>query len=72
MIFLTYSEISELTGCRQKAAQRRWLDRNGIRYFIRADGRPAVTTDAITGTTVNTGGPRRATGPNLAALDQLN
>lgn len=59
-MFLTPAEVHELTGCVQPAAQRRWLTRNGIQFFVRADGRPSVPKEQIT--------PMRPTGPDLTAL----
>lgn len=42
MIFLTDSDIAELTGYKRPTAQRKWLLRNGYRFEVRADGRPRV------------------------------
>jgi len=39
---LTDDELHDLTGLKQGAAQIRWLRKNGIRAFIRADGKPRV------------------------------
>lgn len=39
---LTAEELHELTGRGKAVAQRRWLDRNGWRYALNADGRPKV------------------------------
>lgn len=47
-MFLTDEELAELTGYRQPARQKRWLDAQGIRFFEGADGRPRVLSDAIT------------------------
>lgn len=63
-LFLTPTEVLDLTGCRQKAAQRRWLNRNGIPYFVRADGSPAVHRDAVA-PSARRGRPERASGQNL-------
>lgn len=41
-LFLTHHEISDLTGLRQCAAQRRWLDANEWVYQIDSQGRPKV------------------------------
>jgi hypothetical protein len=46
-VFLIPRQLYELTGYTQPAAQIRWLQRNGIRHFVRADGRPVVTKDAL-------------------------
>lgn len=45
--FLSPEELVELTGLVQPAAQVRWLVRNGLRHFVRADGRPVVTRHAL-------------------------
>ena len=37
--FLTPAELEQLTGKKQPAAQRRVLDKHGVRYFVRGDGR---------------------------------
>lgn len=47
-MFLTPDQLHELTGLIQAAAQVRWLRKNGIRHYIRADGRPCVPADAFT------------------------
>lgn len=41
-MFLSPADVEALTGRKQPAAQRRWLARNGVRFYVRADGRPAV------------------------------
>jgi hypothetical protein len=65
-MFLSPADIEALTGRKQPAAQRRWLDRNGVRYFVRADGRPAVREADLDGDR-----PPRPSGPNLAALNRM-
>jgi hypothetical protein len=45
--FLTPDEIRELTGYRQHAAQIRWLQREGIRHWVNANGRPVVPLSSI-------------------------
>lgn len=66
-MFLTNTEIIQLTGVRQKAAQTRWLTRNGLKYFVRADGRAAVPADQISSRKNH-----RPSGLNLDALDKLS
>jgi len=41
-MFLTADELYELTGLRQAAAQIRWLQRNGVEHYVRADGKVRV------------------------------
>jgi hypothetical protein len=59
---LTKQQLEELTGYRQKAAQVRWLQQNGIRHYIRADGHPNVPESAV-----DAPESKRA-GPNLDAV----
>lgn len=59
------ADLADLTGLEQPAAQRRWLDKHGIRYTTRSDGRPRTTwgaVDAALGVVVE------AAEPNLAGL----
>ena len=63
-MFLTPEQLETLTGLRQPAAQIRWLRRNGVRHYVRADGRPVVPASALAGQTQ----PPKAAGPNFAAL----
>lgn len=62
-MFLTAAELEQLTGLRQGKAQIRWLQRNRISHFVRADGKPAVTHQAVSGTHIEV---KRE--PNWAAL----
>ena len=43
-MFLKAEDLTELTGYVRPSAQRRWLTRNGIRFWVRADGKLAVLT----------------------------
>lgn len=63
-MFLTADQLEELTGYRQAAAQVRWLQRNGITHYVRADGRPVVPSTAITGGAASRG----RTGPDLDSV----
>ena len=63
LMFLTQSEIFELTGCVQHAAQKRWLAKNGLRFFVRRDGAPSVPKEQVF--------TEQPSGPDLAALDRL-
>ena len=45
--FLTADEIHRVTGKRRFKAQRRALDRLGIRYAVAASGEPIVRPDAV-------------------------
>jgi hypothetical protein len=41
-MFLTPEQLEDLTGLTQPAAQLRWLRKNGIEAYERADGKPRV------------------------------
>lgn len=47
MNLLTDDELQRLTGYKQKSAQVRWLQANGVRHYVRADGRPNVPASAL-------------------------
>lgn len=40
--FLTHADVVELTSLTQGAAQIRWLRKERIKVFVRADGKPRV------------------------------
>jgi len=44
---LTNAEIADLTGAKNKDAQKKVLAENGIRFIVRADGRARTTWDAV-------------------------
>lgn len=46
-MFLTPEQLEDLTGLTQPAAQLRWLRKNGITVYERADGKPRVPVAAI-------------------------
>ena len=70
-LFLSGDDVRQLTGCRQKAAQRRWLTRNGIPFFVRADGAPSVVQDSLRAIIARPSARPRASGFDLAALKDL-
>jgi hypothetical protein len=47
-LYLSANELADLTGLSQGAAQIRWLQKNGVRHFVRADGKPRVPRQAVT------------------------
>lgn len=49
MGFLTAAERRELTGAATKAGQVKVLKNNHIPFFLRADGWPVVTWEALNG-----------------------
>lgn len=44
---LTPKDLEALTGKQRIRAQRRALDRMGVRYLLRGDGSPATTWSAV-------------------------
>lgn len=46
-MFLTPAELVELTGYRRASAQVSWLRKQGVRHYVRRDGRPVVVKDAL-------------------------
>jgi len=46
-MFLTHEALTELTGLKKPKLQRAWLTRNGYRFDVRADGRPAVLVSQV-------------------------
>lgn len=58
MRLLTTKELENLTGYRQKAAQVRWLQKNGVRHYVRADGHPNVTEGALDTPVTSRSGPK--------------
>lgn len=62
-MFLNDKQLQELTGYRQPAAQIRWLQRQGITHYVRADNHPVVPVSALSGERA----PARPR-PNFAAI----
>jgi hypothetical protein len=56
-MFLTQSEIQQLTNRKRKTAQIRCLKKQNIAYTLDADGRPVVLRDAVS--CFNTIAPQR-------------
>ena len=48
-MFLTPSELIDLTGRTRASAQVRWLSGNGLRFVCGADGRPRVLRAEVEG-----------------------
>ena len=69
-MFLSASELQELTGYQKPALQIRWLSDNGYSFDVRCDGRPVVSRVYYEGRHQGPNAQRRAR-PNLAALDQV-
>lgn len=49
MGFLSHEDKRELTGAATKAGQIKMLRENRIPFFVRADGWPVVTWEAVNG-----------------------
>lgn len=63
---LTDEELRDLTGYQRPSKQIAWLKRNGVRFFVAADGHPRVLRAHLEGPR-----PQRTTGPNLEAVRGL-
>lgn len=70
-MFLTVTELQELTGYRKPALQRRWLTENAYSFDVRADGCPVVSRASYE-SRHQAPLARKKTRPNLAALDQIS
>ena len=68
-MFLTADQLHELTGYKRPAYQVKWLATNRVHFYVRADGRPVVTEEAIGPPEGHKSG-RRPSEPNYAALDK--
>lgn len=64
-MFLTPEELEDLTGLKQSAAQIRWLQKNGVEHYVRADGRVRVVPAALEPARGDT---KAATKPNFEVL----
>ncbi len=69
-MFLSQSDIVELTGYQKPALQRRWLAENNYSFDVRADGRPVVSRAHYESHHERVIVQRRKA-PNLAALDEV-
>lgn len=64
-MFLEASELLDLTGYRQPAAQVRWLRKNGVTHYVRADGQVRVPRSFFAERPIK---PVRTAEPDYAAL----
>lgn len=46
-MFLTEQELIDLTGYHRPKSVRKWLDSNGYRYAVGADGWPRVLKESV-------------------------
>lgn len=65
-MFLSRKDIVQLTGYRRPARQISWLRRNGLRFFIAADGYPRVPRANFEAPT-----RRRSAEPDFNSLEQV-
>jgi hypothetical protein len=63
---VTDEELRDLTGYQRPSKQIAWLKRNGVRFFVAADGHPRVLRAHLEGPR-----PQRANSPNLEAVRGL-
>lgn len=68
-LFLTADEVSELTGYKLPARQRKWLDSHGYIYERAATGRPVILRAHIT-QRLNGAAERDPVTINLAAISR--
>jgi hypothetical protein len=66
-MFLTPTDISQLTGYTRASAQIRWLRRNGWRFNVNALGEPVVATAEFNRHMV--GGRAPAQEPDFGAIN---
>jgi hypothetical protein len=66
-LFLTDEEIQDLTERKRRSAQIRWLQRNGIKHTLSADGHPRVLRSHLERILGGSSRPA-ATQPNADAL----
>ena len=70
-MFLTQSEIEELTGFVCPSKQIAWLARNGIKFLVSATGHPKVLISHLQEIMMNNSGAKKRTSePNFAALHE--
>ena len=70
-IFLTRSEVSDLTGAKQTEKQREWLSERGYLFDVRMDGSTVILRAHIEnklGGEVHLSSGRRKTSPNFNAV----
>lgn len=62
--WLDDAELFALTGYRRNAERIAWLNRHGVRHFVRADGSVIVLRSAL----MHSDPARTVTAPNFEAL----
>ncbi|MDO6610539.1 DUF4224 domain-containing protein [Shewanella sp. 1_MG-2023] len=66
MALLTEKDLEQLSGFTQPAAQIKWLLLQGIKHFVRKDGRPSLTWDFVNNPN---GATNKTAKPNFGALN---
>lgn len=67
-IFLSVEEVRQLTGCRTRPAQVRWLRDEGFRFRVDRLGNPIVLREHLVAEMGGSSGRTTRTLPNLDAL----
>ncbi len=70
-MFLSATELQELTGYKRPADQRRWLVSHGWSFEIRADGKNIVLIEEARNRLLTRKSSSRSTEPDLDALRAL-
>ncbi|RFA31314.1 hypothetical protein CAI21_01410 [Alkalilimnicola ehrlichii] len=66
-LFLSDDELYQLTARKRQSAQIRWLERNGVKFTLNAEGRPRILRSHIEKVLGGDARPTR-TQPNVKAL----
>jgi hypothetical protein len=70
-MFLSDEDVKELSGYVNTSCQIRWLSQNGIKFLVRADGKPRVLQshiEEVMGVAAKT--TKRRSEPNFAKLEK--
>ena len=69
--FLSGTELADLSGLTQKAAQTRWLRKNRFEFALRADGTPRVLREHMRSRlgAMQGDGPRATVEPDWSAFN---
>jgi len=68
MLFLSAQDLIDLTGYVRASAQRAWLARHGMQFWVRADGKPAVPAEQFNQKTRSAAKEKWA--PDLSLMDR--
>lgn len=67
-VIADFETLKRLVGRERPSAVRKWLEKQGIRYWLNADGRPVTTERALNDALFR----RRRTEPNFAAMREFS